>query len=85
MVFINKYLNKPIQKRSPAFCKGINGGHICSKCAGEMMFNLTQDDKVNIGLFVPVIGANIRDAYMKATHDMGAKLYKINDLDEFIE
>lgn len=82
---INKYLNKPIQKRSPAFCKGVNGGHICSKCAGEMMFNLIQDDKVNIGLFVPVIGANIRDAYMKATHDMGAKLYKINDLDEFIE
>lgn len=81
---IGKYLNKPIKKRSPIFCKGIHGG-LCSHCLGEQPFMLTRDDSVNIGLYLPDMGSKILNAYMKATHDMGVKLYKINDLDEFIE
>lgn len=81
---INKYLNKPIKKRTPIFCKGIKGG-ICSHCLGEQPFLLTQEDSVNIGLYVPNIGSTVLNAYMKATHDMGIKLYKINDFDDFIE
>lgn len=81
---INKYLNKPIKKRSPIFCKGLHGG-ICSHCLGEQPFMLTQDDVVNIGLYMPEMGSKILNAYMKATHDMGVKLYKIEDLDNFIE
>ena len=81
---IGKYLNKPIKKRTPIFCKGIKGG-ICSHCLGEQPFLLTQEDSVNIGLYVPNIGSTILNAYMKTTHDMGIKLYKINDFDDFIE
>ena len=80
---VNKYLNKPIKKRSPAFCKSKNG--VCSKCLGEQAFMLLDSDQINIGLFVQIIGATVLYAYMKATHDMGAKLFKINDLDDFIE
>ena len=81
---INKYLNKPIKKRSPIFCKGLKGG-LCSHCLGEQPFLLTQDESVNIGLYLPEMGSKILNAYMKATHDMGIKLYKIEDLDDFIE
>lgn len=81
---IHKYLNKPIKKRSPIFCKGLHGG-LCSHCLGEQPFLLTQDDVVNIGLYLPDMGSKILNAYMKATHDMGVKLYKIEDLDNFIE
>lgn len=81
---IDKYLNKPIKKRSPIFCKGLKGG-LCSHCLGEQSFLLTQDESVNIGLYLPEMGSKILNAYMKATHDMGVKLYKIEDLDNFIE
>ena len=81
---INDYLNKPIEKRSPIFCKGIKGG-LCSHCLGEMAFLLSGDEKVNIGLSVPNIGSVMLNAYMKATHDMGAKLFKLDDLDNYIE
>ena len=81
---IDKYLNKPIKKRSPIFCKGLHGG-LCSHCLGEQPFLLTQDESVNIGLYLPEMGSKILNAYMKATHDMGVKLYKIEDLDNFIE
>ena len=80
---IHKYLNKPIKKRSPIFCKHKEG--ICSKCLGELIFLMTDEDKANIGLYVPIIGTTLLKAYMKATHDMGAKLFKINNLDDYIE
>ena len=76
-------LNKPIKKRSPIFCKHKEG--ICSKCLGELIFLMTDEDKANIGLYVPIIGTTLLKAYMKATHDMGAKLFKINNLDDYIE
>lgn len=81
---IKQYFGKKVKKRSPIFCKGIKGG-ICSHCLGEKPFLLTKEKEVNIGMYVPNIGSTILNAYMKATHDMGVKLYKIEDLNDFVE
>lgn len=80
---VDQFVGKTVHKRSPIYCKGLKGGY-CSHCMGETAFLMAKEDKVNIGLYVPLIGQTILNNYMKATHDMGAKLYKINDLDDFI-
>lgn len=80
---VDKYVGKPVQKRSPMFCK--QKGAYCSHCMGELSFILKEQGVVNIGLDVSNVGSTILNAFMKATHDMGAKIFKIDDFDNFIE
>lgn len=79
---VDKYLNKPIKKRTPIFCK--NKGGYCSTCAGELPLKLIQKDKIPIGLYVSEIGSTIMNRSMKATHDMTQKTFTINDFDDYI-
>ena len=64
------------------YCKNKDG--LCRHCLGEMLYELTGDDKVNIGFFMSDIGSKLLGLSMKSTHDMNQKVAIIEDLNEFI-
>ena len=80
---VNDYLGKEIIKRSPLFCTNKEG--YCSTCAGKLPLQLSQSSKMPIGLFVSEIGSRVMNISMKATHDMTQKLFKFDDLDDFLD
>lgn len=79
---INKYLGKPVKKRSPIFCKQTNG--YCSTCAGILPLQIANKDRLNIGLYLAEIGNEVMNKSMKAVHQANQKFYHINDFDDFI-
>ena len=83
----DKYLNKPIQLRSPILCKHKKG--YCRKCCGELLPILYKMDEKNtevlhVGQFIADIGNKVLNANMKKTHDLTQKIYEIKDLDDFV-
>lgn len=78
----DKYVGKDVLMRTPMTCKSKNG--YCKKCLGEYVFNLTDTQNFRIGFYVADIGSKLLGADMKATHNMGVKVTKIQDLDDFI-
>lgn len=79
---VDKYIGKPLARRSPLYCKNKDG--LCRHCLGELLFELTRDDKVNIGFFMSDIGSKLLGLSMKSTHDMNQKVSVIDDMNEFI-
>lgn len=79
---VKNYLNKPIKKRSPIFCKKKDG--YCSTCSGDYPLKLIKADKINIGLYIHEMGSAIMNRSMKATHDMTQKTFTFDDFDNFI-
>lgn len=79
---VNKYLGVPVKKRTPMGCKSKQG--ICRKCCGEMMFELMDEETINVGFFVSIIGSNLLGMTMKSTHNMTQRVVKIDDMDEYI-
>lgn len=79
---VNNYIGKPLARRSPMYCKNKDG--LCRHCLGEMLYELSGDDKVNIGFFMSDIGSKLLGLSMKSTHDMNQKVSIIEDLNEFI-
>ncbi len=79
---VDNYIGVPVKKRSPLFCKSPEA--YCSHCTGEMLFEMTGLDRANVGFYLSMIGTDMLNKFMKATHNMSQKTYVINDLDEFI-
>lgn len=79
---VKDYLNKPIEMRSPMFCKSKDV--LCSHCLGETIFELMDSDEVNIGFFVSIIGSRLLGASMKSTHDMTQKMTSIEKINDYI-
>ncbi len=80
---VEKYENRPVQIRSPFFCRQKHG--YCSTCVGTLPLELSGKKKVPIGLYVQEVGSSIMGKSMKATHDMRQRLFTISDLDDYIE
>lgn len=79
---IDKYLGKPVKKRSPIFCKQSSG--YCSTCAGILPLQIANKDRLNIGLYLAEIGNEVMNKSMKAVHQANQKFYHIKDFDDFI-
>ena len=80
---IDKYIGKDVEVRHVLKCK-MKDGHFCSHCIGEEPFKLAGRDMLYIGMFVFDVSSAILNMFMKVTHNLGADIFRIVDLDKFI-
>ena len=69
---INSYLDKFVDLRTPLYC---SSEKLCSKCAGELYYNLGIK---NIGLIFNIVGTTLLNLSMKKFHDMSIKVATID-------
>lgn len=80
---VDKYIGKDVEVRHVLKCK-MKDGHFCSHCIGEEPFKLAGRDMLYIGMFVFDVSSAILNMFMKVTHNLGADIFRIVDLDKFI-
>lgn len=80
---VDKYIGKDVEVRHVLKCK-MKDGHFCSHCIGEEPFRLAGRDMLYIGMFVFDVSSAILNMFMKMTHNLGADIFRIVDLDKFI-
>lgn len=80
---VDKYIGKDVEVRHVLKCK-MKDGHFCSHCIGEEPFKLAGRDMLYIGMFVFDVSSAILNMFMKMTHNLGADIFRIVDLDKFI-
>lgn len=80
---VDKYIGKTVEVRHVLKCK-MKDGHFCSHCIGEEPFKLAGRDNLYIGMFVFDVSSAILNMFMKMTHNLGADVFRIVDLDKFI-
>lgn len=80
---VDKYIGKTVEVRHVLKCK-MKDGHFCSHCIGEEPFKLAGRDMLYIGMFVFDVSSAILNMFMKMTHNLGADVFRIVDLDKFI-
>lgn len=80
---LSKYLGKTVEVRHVLKCKEKNG-HFCSHCIGEEPFKLAGRDMIYIGMFVFDISSALLNMFMKMTHNLGADIFRITDLEKFV-
>jgi len=80
---VDKYIGKTVEVRHVLKCK-MKDGHFCSHCIGEEPFKLAGRDNLYIGMFVFDVSSAILNMFMKMTHNLGADIFRIVDLDKFI-
>lgn len=80
---VDKYIGKTVEVRHVLKCK-MKDGHFCSHCIGEEPFKLANRDMIYIGMFVSDAATAILNMFMKMTHNLGADVFRIVDLDKFI-
>ena len=80
---VDKYIGKTVEVRHVLKCK-MKNGHFCSHCIGEEPFKLAGRDNLYIGMFVFDVSSAILNMFMKMTHNLGADVFRIVDLDKFI-
>ena len=80
---VDKYIGKTVEVRHVLKCK-MKDGHFCSHCIGEEPFKLAGRDMLYIGMFVFDVSSAILNMFMKMTHNLGADIFRIVDLDKFI-
>lgn len=68
-----KFMNHPIQLRSPMYCIGKK---LCSKCAGERYYKLGIS---NIGLGTNKLGGNLGNANLKKRHDLRIQMDRMDE------
>lgn len=78
---ISKYIGKTVEVRHVLKCK-MKNGHFCSHCIGEEPFKLAGRDVINIGMFVSDSATAILNMFMKVTHNLGADMFRITDLED---
>ena len=78
---IDKYVGKTVEVRHVLKCK-MKNGHFCSHCIGEEPFKLAGRDMINIGMFVSDSATAILNMFMKKTHNLGADVFRITDLED---
>ena len=77
---ISKYIGKTVEVRHVLKCK-MKNGHFCSHCIGEEPFKLAGRDMIYIGMFVSDSATAILNMFMKMTHNLGADMFRITDLE----
>lgn len=80
---VDKYIGKDVEVRHVLKCK-MKDGHFCSHCIGEEPFKLAGRNMLYIGMFVFDVSSAILNMFMKVTHNLGADIFRIVDLDKFI-
>lgn len=80
---VDKYIGRDVEVRHVLKCK-MKDGHFCSHCIGEEPFKLAGRDMLYIGMFVFDVSSAILNMFMKMTHNLGADIFRIVDLDKFI-
>ena len=80
---VDKYIGKTVEVRHVLRCK-MKNGHFCSHCIGEEPFKLAGRDNLYIGMFVFDVSSAILNMFMKMTHNLGADVFRIVDLEKFI-
>lgn len=74
---IDKYTGRPIQMRSPMFCKG---DILCEHCAGTLFKRI---DVKNVGFICFNLTGNLMNLSMKKMHDSSVTVLKAN-IEDFI-
>lgn len=70
----NKFIGKTVRMRFSSLCRA-KAGCICEKCAGTLYNRI---GITNVGLGSMVMMSSLKNASMKAFHDSGLKMSKIN-------
>ena len=80
---LSKNIGKVIRLRSPMMCES---EYICSKCAGEMIYNLMgiKDKPINIGFFITKIFTELTQKSLQKTHVTGANLLTVTDMNKYL-
>lgn len=78
---ISKYIGKTVEVRHVLKCK-MKNGHFCSHCIGEEPFKLAGRDMINVGMFVFDVSSAILNMFMKVTHNLGADMFRITNLED---
>ena len=69
----SKYLNHPIQLRSPMYCLAEK---LCNKCAGERYYKI---GVLNMGLGTNRLSGSLQNASLKLRHDLRIKMDRIDE------
>lgn len=81
---VDQFLNKEIEVRNVIHCREKNGSY-CSHCIGEGPFEYIGLNKIPIGLLTADSSSAILNMFMKSTHSLGAGVFRIQDLNEFVK
>ncbi|MGL5715460.1 MAG: hypothetical protein ACRCX2_20745 [Paraclostridium sp.] len=80
---VHKYVGKDIILRSPTYCK-TKDGNFCSTCVGTTPFDSLNTDTVNLGLYLTEIASAVLNLFMKSTHELIVKVFKMKDFNDYI-